>query len=244
MKPIRINKYLSMCGVTSRRGAETLVADGRVTINDETVTKVGSVVNLETDTVKVDGSEVRPVEEAVYVLLNKPKMVMTTLHDPFKRRTVAQLLDSLVHRVYPVGRLDYDTSGVLLLTNDGDLAFRLSHPKYEVEKVYEALVRGRFEFESKQKIEAGIKLEDGAIGNAKVDILGYRRAETKLRLVLKEGRKREVKQLCKSVGHPVQSLRRVEFAGLTAKGLNPGSWRILKHGEIVALKKLVGLPIE
>ena len=241
MALVRINKYLSLCGVTSRRGAETLINEARVTVNDLTVEKLGVVIDDEKDVVKVDGTEIRPVSEKIYVVMNKPRRVMTTLHDPFRRRTVLQLLKNLGHRVYPVGRLDYDTGGVLVLTNDGDLAYRLAHPRYQVEKVYEARIVGRFEWADKEEIEKGVKLEDGAIGRARVDILGYERSTTRIRLVLTEGRKREVKQLCKSVGKPVKQLFRVEFAGITCRGLRPGKWRHLNVTEVNSLNKQVDL---
>ncbi|MBK7143105.1 MAG: rRNA pseudouridine synthase [bacterium] len=233
---IRINKYLSMCGVTSRRGAEGLIAEGLVTINDRTVEKVGTIIDEASDIVKVDGVEVKPVEHLVYVILNKPPMVMTTLSDPFKRKTVVNFLKKLEHRVYPIGRLDYDTEGVLLLTNDGELAYRLAHPKFEVTKVYEALVDGEFSKVAADQIQKGIKLEDGAIGRARVDILGYVKKATRIRLTLHEGRKREVKQLCKAVGFPVIKLRRVEFAGITARGMKTGEWRYLTSTEISRLR--------
>jgi 23S rRNA pseudouridine2605 synthase len=238
---VRINKFLSLCGVTSRRGAEALIEEGLVTVNDLTVEKVGTIIDESRDIVKVEGVEVQPVKEKVYVLLNKPPNVMTTLSDPFKRKTVINFLKKLPHRVYPVGRLDYDTEGVLLLTNDGDLAFRLAHPKYEVAKIYEALVEGEFSREDCDKIAAGIKLEDGAIGKARVDILAFLRNVTRIRLTLFEGRKREVKQLCKAVGHPVERLRRVEFAGITARNLKPGDWRYLFPNEISRLMNMVDL---
>jgi len=242
MALIRINKYLSLCGLTSRRGAEALITQKRVTVNDKTVDEQGTVVNTETDTVKVDGVEARPVEVKVYIMLHKPRLVMTTLNDPFKRKTVVAYLKELAHRVYPVGRLDYDAEGLLLLTNDGDLAYRLAHPRYEVPKIYEALVEGRFTHEDTEKIKKGIKLEDGAIGRATVSILGFVRKDTRIRLVLTEGRKREVKQLCKYVGHQVKRLRRVEYAGLSLKSLGPGQYRHLSDGEVNRLKQMVGLP--
>lgn len=238
---IRLSKYLSLCGVTSRRGAEALVTEGRVTLNDNAVEKVGTMVDDASDVVKVDGTVVIPVAESVYIVLNKPRKVMTTLHDPFKRRTVQHCLNRLQHRVYPVGRLDFDTEGVLLLCNDGDLAFRLAHPRYQVEKVYEATVTGHFKRTDGIRIWRGVRLEDGAIGRARIDILEYGKNTTCLRLVLTEGRKREVKQLCKAAGHPVKHLRRVEFAGITAKGLRPGAWRHLTRAEVGRLKALVGL---
>ncbi|MEW5993542.1 MAG: pseudouridine synthase [Candidatus Zixiibacteriota bacterium] len=238
---IRLSKYLSMAGVTSRRGAEALVAEGRVTINDETVEKIGTIVDESADVVKVDGSVVAPVEDKVYVVLNKPRRVMTTLHDPFKRRTVRHLLEKLPHRVYPVGRLDYDTEGVLVLCNDGELAFRLAHPRYQVPKTYEAIVLGRFTKADSLQIQQGVRLDDGAIGRAQVHILGYGKRTSRIRLTLTEGRKREVKQLCKAVRRPVRRLRRVDFAGITAKGLRPGAWRHLTPAEVMKLKGLVGL---
>jgi 23S rRNA pseudouridine2605 synthase len=238
---IRLSKYLSLCGVTSRRGAEVLVAEGRVTINDLTVEKIGVIVDETADVVKVDGADVTPVTQKVYIVLNKPQRVMTTLYDPFRRRTVRHFLKKLRHRVYPVGRLDYDTDGVLILCNDGDLAYRLSHPKYRVPKVYYAKVSGNFTRADVIRIQRGIQLEDGAIGQAQVDILGYGKGITRLRLTLTEGRKREIKQLCKAVGHPVKHLRRIEFAGVTSAGLKPGAWRYLTPGEVNRLKIVVRL---
>ena len=237
---IRLNKYLSICGVTSRRGADAMVTERRVSVNDKIIDKPGLVINEEVDRVKVDGLDVAPVDEQVYVLLNKPTGVMSTLHDPFRRKTVVQLLKKLNHRVYPIGRLDFDTEGVLLLTNDGDLAYRLAHPKYEITRVYEARVKGRFSREDGIAIQQGMKLDDGAIGKANVHILGYGANSTRIRLILTEGRKREVKQLCKLVGHPVEHLVRVDFAGMTAKGLGPGQWRLLSPLEVNRLKRMVG----
>jgi len=238
---IRINKYLSLCGVTSRRGAESIIAQRRVTVNDVTVEKLGVIIDEKKDVVKVDGVVVSPVEHKVYVVLNKPPMVMTTLHDPFRRKTILNYLKDLPVRVYPIGRLDYDTEGVLLLTNDGDLAYRLAHPKYQVKKIYEAKVMGHFTKEDGLKIEKGIKLSDGAIGKGKVDILGYGRVVTRILITLTEGRKREIKQLCKSVGHQVKHLRRVEFAGIDTRGLKIGKWRYLNSYELEELRALVGL---
>jgi pseudouridine synthase len=241
MAQIRINKFLSMCGVTSRRGAETMIAEGRVTVNNTTVEKVGTIIDDEKDTVKVDGSEVSLVDDQIYIVFNKPRNVMTTLFDPFRRRTVKYYLRKLKERVYPVGRLDFDTQGVLLLTNDGELAFRLAHPRFQVPKVYQARVKGHFKQEAAMRISHGIKLEDGHIGRASVSILGFVRNTTRIRLTLTEGHKREVKQLCKNVGHAVEELERVEFAGVTAKNLRVGQWRYLNDREVSRLKELVDL---
>ncbi len=238
---VRINKYLSQCGVTSRRGADSLIAEGRITLNDVTVVEKGVMVDEIRDVVKVDGLEVKPVEEKVYVLLNKPVKVMTTLNDPFKRKTILHYLKKLPHRVYPVGRLDFDSEGVLLLTNDGDLAYRLAHPKYQVKKIYEALVEGHFKPDDARQIKTGVELDGGVVGRAEVVVLGFFKKMTRIRLVLTEGRKHEVKQLCKRVNHPVVNLRRVEFAGLPLKDLKLGQWRYLTEKEINRLKDMVGL---
>ncbi len=234
---VRINKYLSLCGVTSRRGADNLISEKRVTVNDITVEKLGQTIDTDQDVVRVDGTIVELVEHKVYVVFNKPQKVMTTLHDPFKRKTVLDFLKDLPSRVYPVGRLDYDTSGVLLLTNDGDLAYQLTHPKYQIEKIYDVKVVGHFTEAGSQAIAKGIKLEDGAVGKGKVKIVSRLKNATKIIITLTEGRKREVKQLCKAVGHKVLSLQRIEFAGVTTLGLKPGKWRYLKPIEIEKLKK-------
>lgn len=238
---IRINKYLSQCGIASRRAAEELIDQGRVKINGEVLDRQGVRVDAEADVVEVDGTQVKPVPHNVYVLLNKPVEVVTTLDDPQKRPTVKHLVKDVVARVYPVGRLDYDTEGALLLTNDGELAHRLTHPKWQVEKVYEARVSGRFLEAQARMIEEGIKLEDGAIGRAKVDVVEATPKQSLLKLTLTEGRKREVRQLCKAAGHPVQELRRVSFGGIVLGGLKPGQWRMLTSEEIRQLRGLVEL---
>lgn len=230
-----------MCGVTSRRGAEALIKEGRVVVNSRTLDKLGTLIDEDKDIVLVDGVAASLVTDKYYVLLNKPRRVMSTLHDPFQRRTVVHALKGFPHRVYPIGRLDYDTTGVLLLTNDGELAYRLAHPRYEVQKVYEALVEGEFSFDAVEQIKYGVRLDDGKIGRAEVKILGYTRGRSRLRLTLAEGRKREVRQLCAKVGHPVNSLTRIDFAGITARGLKKGQWRQLTLLEVRRLKTLVRL---
>ncbi len=241
MAQVRINKYLSMCGVTSRRGADALIGEQRIVINDVAITKLGTMIDPDTDVIMVDGVVVQPVSERIYIALNKPKMTLTTLHDPFKRRTVRHFLKELKQRVYPIGRLDYDVEGLLLLTNDGELAYGLAHPRFKVPKIYEARVAGKFTPDDARRIKEGLKLEDGAIGRAEVSILGFVTDQTRIRLLLTEGRKREVKQLCKLVGHPVNHLKRVEFAGLPLKNLKSGHWRHLTEDEVARIRHLVGL---
>jgi 23S rRNA pseudouridine2605 synthase len=238
---IRLNKYLSLCGVSSRRGAETLIAEGKVSINGHLITAVGTMVNDPTDVVKVNGRPVSPIEEKIYLVLNKPRNVMTTLFDPFRRRTIMHFLRKVTHPVYPVGRLDFDTEGVLLMTNDGDLAYRLAHPKYQVKKVYEAKVSGRFSQDACNKVGKGIRLKDGAIGHGHVDVIEFVGDMSVIRLTLTEGRKHEVKQLCQGAGYPVRSLRRIDFAGISARGIHSGHWRFLSTQEIDGLKAMVDL---
>ncbi len=237
----RINKYLSLCGVTSRRGAEQLIAQGKVIVNDQTVDKVGTIIDEAKDVVKVNGTIVTPVVKKYYILLNKPGGVLTTLHDPFRRKTVAHFLKKVPARVYPVGRLDSDTEGVLVLTNDGDMAYRLAHPKYQIPKIYEALVKGMFHDEDIAKIADGIKLDDGHIGRGKTKLISVRNNTSRVEITLTEGHKHEVKQLLKAVGHPVSALRRVSFAGLRVDTLKIGRWRFINHHEIRHLKDLVGM---
>lgn len=230
-----------MCGVSSRRGADAMIGEKRVVVNDQAITKLGTMIDPEVDKILVDGVPVLPVSEKIYIAFNKPKATLTTLHDPFKRRTVRHFLRKLEQRVYPIGRLDYDVEGLLLLTNDGDLAYGLAHPRFEIPKIYEARVAGKFTPEDAQRIKEGLKLEDGAMGRAEVSILGFLTDQTRIRLTLTEGRKREVKQLCKLVGHPVNHLIRVEFAGLPLKNLKSGQWRYLSPEEVVRLRRMVNL---
>ncbi len=237
---LRLQKYLAECGVASRRASEQLIAEGRVTVNGE-VAQVGRTVDPETDRVALDGAPVGRADDKVYIVLNKPRMTMTTAHDTHGRRTVLDLVDGLHARVFPVGRLDFDVEGVLLLTNDGELAFRLTHPSYEVEKVYLARVRGRMTPERAALLEKGVMLEDGMSAPAKAAVLNADDRSSQLRLAIHEGRKREVKRMCAAVGHPVQALQRTAFAHVRADNLRPGEWRFLSKAELDGLLRLVGM---
>ncbi len=225
---MRLNAYLARAGVASRRKADELIKAGRVVVNGKpgqlnTFVEAG-------DRVEVDG---RPVarQRLAYVLLHKPAGVVTTASDPQGRATVVGLVEHET-RVVPVGRLDADTTGVLLLTNDGELAHRLAHPKYEVEKVYEVDVEGYPPDEALRRLEEGVELEDGPTAPARVRRLGPSRLE----LAIHEGRNRQVKRMLEAVGHPVRRLHRSRYAGLTVEGLGPGRWRELTADEVAALR--------
>jgi 23S rRNA pseudouridine2605 synthase len=225
---VRLNAYLARAGVASRRGADEVILAGRVRVNGEPGqlnTFVGAA-----DRVEVDGREVAP-QRLAYVLLNKPAGVLTTARDPQRRRTVVELLPS-EPRVVPVGRLDADTTGALLLTNDGPLAHRLAHPRYGVEKTYEAEVEGDPDEAALKRLRDGVELEDGPTAPARVRRLGPGRVE----LVLHEGRKHQVKRMLAAVGHPVVRLQRSGYAGLTVDGLEPGAWRRLEPVEVERLR--------
>ena len=224
---VRLNAYLARAGVASRRKADELIKAGRVTVNGDPG-QLNTFVEA-TDRVEVDGKRVAP-QRVAYVLLNKPAGVVTTASDPQGRPTVVDLVRH-ESRVVPVGRLDADTTGVLLLTNDGDVAHRLAHPKYEVEKVYEADVEGEPGEEALRRLAAGVELEDGRTSPAKVRRLGPSRVE----LAIHEGRNRQVKRMLEAVGHPVLRLHRSRYAGLTPDGLAPGEWRELTAYEVAEL---------
>ncbi len=225
---MRLNAYLARAGVASRRAADDLIKAGRVTVN-------GAPGRLNTfvqshDRVLVDGKPVA-LQRLAYVLLHKPAGVVTTARDPQGRRTVLDLVASET-RVVPVGRLDADTTGALLLTNDGPLAHRLAHPRYGVEKVYEADVEGEPTDATLQRLRDGVDLDDGPTSPARVT----RIAPSRVQLVLHEGRNRQVRRMLDAVGHPVRRLHRATYAGLTLEGLEPGQWRELEPSEVDALR--------
>ena len=225
---MRLNAWLARAGVASRRGADELIKSGRVKVNGEPG-QLNTFVAAR-DRVELDG---RPLarQQLAYVLLNKPAGVVTTARDPGGRPTVVGLVDH-PSRIVPVGRLDADTTGALLLTNDGELAHRLAHPRYEVDKVYVAEVVGEPSAEALAALERGVELDDGRTAPARVRRLGRGRVE----LVLHEGRKHQVKRMLETVGHPVRSLHRSGYGPLTLDGLDPGEWRELTAREIDALR--------
>lgn len=238
---VRLQKLLSMAGVASRRTAEVLIAEGRVTVNGAVVATLGAKAVPGRDEVKVDGRRIGAVQRARYILLNKPRGYVTTRRDPEGRRTVLDLLGGVREYVYPVGRLDYDTEGLLLLTSDGDLAARLTHPRHEVPRVYEAIVAGVPDDAAIAELRRGVYLDGRRTAEADVSrgpTIGKGREQTtKLVLTLFEGRNRQVREMCARVGHPVRTLQRVRMGSLTLRGLPVGAWRDLTPAEVETLRE-------
>jgi 23S rRNA pseudouridine2605 synthase len=224
---VRLNAYLARAGVASRRGADELIKAGRVLVNGEPG-QLNTFVQSR-DRVEVDGRRVA-LQKLTYILLNKPAGVVTTASDPQGRPTVVDLVPRAT-RVVPVGRLDADTTGALLLTNDGQLSHRLAHPRYGVEKVYEAEVEGEPDDDALRRLQDGVELEDGVTAPARVRRLGPNTIE----LAIHEGRNRQVRRMLEAVGHPVVRLHRSVYAGLASKGLETGEWRELAHDEVEEL---------
>jgi 23S rRNA pseudouridine2605 synthase len=225
---VRLNAYLARAGIASRRGSDDLIKEGRVKVNDEPG-QLNTYVHAG-DRVEVDGEPVA-AQQLTYVLLNKPAGTVTTASDPQGRPTVVQLVEDVPERIVPVGRLDADTTGALLLTNDGALAHRLAHPRYGVDKVYEVDVEGEPDEQALEQLAAGVELDDGLTAPAEIRLL----APSRLELTLHEGRKHQVKRMCEAVGHPVRRLHRSRYAGLTLEGLGPGRWRELEPSEVKRL---------
>jgi len=238
-----LQKILAQAGYGSRRVCEQLILQGRVRINRQVVTQLGVQADPQCDVIEVDGKRVQLSEEHTYILLHKPAGVVTTRRDAHAARTVMDLLQGVSAAVFPVGRLDADTTGALLLTDDGELAYRLTLPRYGVPKTYLVEVRGEVGEEALRRLREGVLLEDGMTAPAQVQKVRYLagRGTTLLRLTIHEGRKRQVKRMCMAVGHPVVRLHRERFGHLTLHQLPVGAWRYLTDEEIVALRRAVGL---
>lgn len=230
--PVRLQKYLADCGIASRRKAEEMISKGRVSVNGHTVTSMGEKISPGSDTVLCDGNPVMQPGEYVYVLLNKPKGYVTTMSDPQGRPIVTSLVKDLPQRLFPVGRLDLDTEGALILTNDGSLAQKIQHPSHETSKTYEALVQGHPGQAKIRQLEAGILLEDQKTAPAKIKILKHMQRQTLVRITIHEGRKRQVKKMFEFVGNPVISLKRIAYGGLQLGNLPSGRYKMLNHRDL------------
>lgn len=237
---VRLQKLIASTGLSSRRKAEMLIVTGRVTVNGKVVTELGTKVDPERDHVKVDGKHLTAAQPFVYLLLNKPKNVMSTLDDPGGRTTVKDFLRGVSVRVFPVGRLDFDSEGLMLLTNNGDLAQALLHPRYHVPKTYLIKVKGILTDEEIARLERGIRLDDGMTGPAFVKKVKKAEQNSWLELTIREGRKHQVKRMLEAVQHPVLKLMRVRMGPLSLGDLPAGEFRFLTDREANALRELIG----
>ncbi|SHE41828.1 MULTISPECIES: pseudouridine synthase [Caloramator] len=232
----RIQKYIARCGIASRRKAEELVLQGKVKVNGKVIKEIVTV-DTEFDVIEVNGKVVKPEENKVYIMLNKPTGYITSAKDQFGRKTVVDLVD-VKERIFPVGRLDYDTSGLLILTNDGEVANKLMHPSKEIDKVYIAEVEGVPTREEMERFKRGLKIEDYITAPAKIKLLKIRDKTSIVEVIIHEGRNRQVRKMCSAIGHKVLKLKRVRIGSLELGNLKEGEWRYLNSDEIEYLKSL------
>lgn len=235
-----MQKILSKAGVASRRTAEAMILAGRVTVNGEKILTLGQKFDGITCKIAVDGRPISAPEKHIYVLLNKPKGYVSTVKDERGRPTVLDLVKDIAARIYPVGRLDRNTEGLILMTNDGALMNALLHPKYATEKKYVAKVSGDVREERLDKLRIGVSLEDGITTPAKVRVLEREAEEARVEIILREGRNRQVRRMFAAIGCDVVSLKRVEFAGLNLQGVKRGQYRLLTKEEVAYLYRLTG----
>lgn len=235
---MRLSKILAEAGLASRRGSERLILEGRVTVNGQVVAAPGATADPHRDRIAVDGKLLPPPQPKRYLLLHKPRGYVTSRHDPQGRPVVLDLVRRAQVRLFPVGRLDFDCEGLLLLTNDGELANRLLHPRFGIPRVYETEVEGHVSSAGLERFRQGVVLEDGVARPARVELLRHTRSTTRLRLTFSEGRYRQVKRFCAALGHRVVRLRRIQFGPLRLGRLPPGAVRPLTAAELKRLSAL------
>lgn len=235
---VRLQKFMADAGIASRRSCEKLILQGRVKLNGRIVKEMGVKVNLESDRVEVDGKICRRNFDLLYIVLNKPKGIISTAKDPFKRTKVVDLIEGVRERVYPVGRLDKDTEGLLILTNDGDATYRITHPKHKIDKIYIAQVKGIIGPKALVALREGVNLEDGLTAPAKVKLLKFQADTTVVEISIHEGRNRQVRRMFEVVRHPVMNLKRIGIGELKLKNLKTGDWRFMTQKEIDYIKSL------
>lgn len=237
----RLQKYLAAAGVASRRASEVLILEGKVSVNGKVVRELGTKVEPGKDVVLVNGQPVQREEQLVYLLMNKPAGYVTTVKDTHNRLTVMDLIADVPYRLFPVGRLDYETEGLLLLTNDGEFAYRMTHPKFKMVKTYVATVQGNVTEERLAQLRSGVQLEDGMTAPAEVKILRRENHKTVVEIAIHEGRNRQVRRMFKAVKNPVLELKRVSIGPLSLKGINVGEYRYLQEAELKKLGQRLGL---
>lgn len=237
MEEMRLQKYLAICNVASRRASEEIILSGRVKVNGTIITELGTKVS-DGDEVKVDGEIVHMENKKIYIMLNKPVGYVTTVSDDQGRPTVMELVSGdIKKRLYPVGRLDFNTEGLLLLTNDGDFTYRITHPKHKLDKTYEVWVTGKAETNALKKLESGIIIDGRKTAPAKVDVIESSKGSAVLSVTIHEGRNRQVRKMCQAVGFKVMGLRRVSEGGLVLGNLPLGKWRHLNDNEVKLILK-------
>ena len=235
---MRLQKYMALCGVASRRKSEEMILDGKVKVNNRIVKELGTIVDPEKDIIKVKDKRIRLEKRKVYIMLNKPVGFVTTLKDEKNRRIVTDLIEGIKERIYPVGRLDADTTGLLLLTNDGDLAYKLTHPSNEIIKRYIAIVEGIPNKWELEKFSKGLTIDGKITAEAFIRIAKRYENESALEIGIHEGRNRQVKKMCEAINHPVKKLKRIAIGDIELGSLELGMWRYLTEQEIEYLKKL------
>jgi len=240
---VRINRYLAMAGVGSRRKCEELISGGCVSVNNEVVTDLATKIDIESDRVTVGGKPISPVGRRIVLILNKPEGVLSTVEDTHKRKTVIDIAreHGYSERLFPVGRLDMNTSGLILITNDGELAYRLTHPRYKVDKTYNVIVEGRVKDSTVRKMEKGLDLPDLKTMPCRIEVLNRSREDTELEVTIREGKKRQVRRMFAHFGHRVLKLHRKAIGDLMFEDVEVGRMRPLNKEELSRLRELVGL---
>ena len=237
---MRINKYIASCGVASRRKAEEIILDGRVTVNGKLVTELAFNIDEEKDIVEIDGEQIGVEKNNVYIVLNKPEGYITTVKDQFDRPSVLDLVKDIDERVYPIGRLDYETSGLLILTNDGDLTYKLTHPKHEVDKTYMAIVKGVPNAQEIKSFEEGLYIEDYKTAPAKIKVVKINEEKNYsiCQIKIHEGKNRQVRKMFKAINHPVLRLKRTAMGKIRIGECEIGKYRYLTEDEVKYLKSI------
>ncbi len=233
MEQMRLQKYLAQVGIASRRKAEELISEGVIKVNGNVVTEMGYKVTNR-DVIEVNGKIITGKEKKVYVLLNKPVGYISTAKDQFGRPSVVELISGIKERLYPVGRLDYDTSGLIILTNDGEFTYKMTHPKHEIKKVYLAIIKGTPSQEEMKAFKNGLKIDDYITSKASIKIIESEGDKSWVEIVIHEGKNRQVRKMCEAIGHPVIKLKRTALGSLSLGDLSEGHWRILNKKEIEA----------
>ncbi len=241
MSEERLQKILSRAGIASRRAAEQIILDGRVTVDGKIITELGAKFDININKISVDNKPIPLTEEKIYILLNKPQNVLSSAKDDRGRTTVVDLINDVNERIYPVGRLDYDTEGLILLTNDGELMNSLLHPKYQINKTYLAKVTGNVTKDKLYKLQNGIQLDDGLTAPAIVRVVGKSNTEAKIEITIHEGRNRQVRRMFAAIDCEVKKLKRIKFANLTIHDLKIGQYRRLTEAELENLYQMAGL---